>query len=251
MARSIASARLDSSQLTSWEQAVNRQLALSILDRRAIGYALARGTCERGSDWAGGAPTRQDDHFKGHLVEVLLFCLRATLSNGTGLHLRICEPSRPKALSTTPGIDLLEVGETGSGYYFQLWECKGTDGGVATPLRQAAAQLCDEDDTAYQGFMEAYRCIQDSPALAQDTALSQFVHDMPGIFYDPTPQAQKKIGAVVGTGAHCTAEDARSFPRRVATSVAGMASACHVMLIRIQDFPRFREDVFQRLWHIF
>jgi len=224
---------------------------LSKKNRIIIARALARGTCRSGSNWRCGIPVCNDDHFLGHMVEVLLFCLRIYLAKNGHVHPHIFEPPRPKASSATPGIDLLEVGETGSGYYFLIWECKGTDGAVKAALVEAANQLSGSDSTAYQSFMEAYRCLQGSELLRADRPLATFVSEMPRRFYASPAHSSKRLGGAVGTGSNYTTSCVRSFPRKIDDSVSNSHAHCQVVIIKIVDFSQFREDVFRHLWNIY
>lgn len=248
MARSIASARLDSHYLHLWNRAVRRLARLTSTDRIVIARALARGICRSGSDWRRGVPQCNDDHFKGHIVEMLLFCLRVYLMRNGGAHPCLFEPPRPKASSATGGIDLLELGKTRDGYYFQVWECKGTDGGVSGALVTAANQLCASDSTAYQSFMEAHRSLQ---VNYLSNALANFVREMPRRFYESPPHRSKRLGGAVATGSNYMASDTQSFARTVDGLVTNGHVHCHVVIVKIANFPRFREDVYQHLWNIY
>ncbi len=251
VARSIASARLDAHYLDLWDKAALLKEKLSKKNRMIIARALARGTCRSGDNWRCGNPVCNDNHFLGHIVEVLLYCLRIYLAKNDRVHPRIFEPPRPKASSVTPGIDLLEVGETNSGYYFLTWECKGTDGDVRVALVEAASQLCESDSTAHRSFMEAYRCLQGSDFLKDDSSLAAFVSEMPRRFYESPPHSSKRLGGVVGTGSNYTTSGISSFSKEIDNSVVSGHAHCQVVIIKIADFHKFREDVFQGLWNIF
>jgi hypothetical protein len=183
VARSIATARLDNHYLHLWDEATAGKGELSENDQLVLTQALSRGICSSGARRPGEVPQCNDDNFKGHLVEVMLFCLRVYLANRGNVHPHVFEPPRPKVNPATPGIDLLEVGETTNGFYFQIWECKGTDSDAGAALRHAAIQLCATDGTAYQGFMEAYCCLQMSDVLRSNDSLAQFISEMPRMFY--------------------------------------------------------------------
>lgn len=250
VARSIASARLRERELRLWEEAVLFSETLRADDQEVIARAVTRGICKSGSDWRLGVPTWNEDHFKGHLVEVLLFSLQIFLSSGLGNKLHIFEPARPKAVTATGGIDLLEVGEHKGEYYFHVWECKGTDVDVRGAYSDAAKQLVSPTGTAYQGFMEAYRSLQITDTIASNTSLMNFIRAMPKIFY-ASSHPQKRLGAVVASGPTITSADLQGFARVVGSTVSGDYHHCQVIVIQINDFPQFRKDVYQHLWNIY
>lgn len=251
VAHSIASARLDNHYLKLWEEAVVNKRRLSKSEREIIARALARGVSRSGSTSMNTVPLRNDNLFMAHLVEVILFCLRVYLANSGHARPQIFEPPRPKASPATPGIDLLEIGEGKQGYYFHIWECKGTDANARAALAEAASQLCAENGTAYQGFMEAYRCLQMNNILGVDKTLAEFVSNMPRMFYGSSTHRSKRLGGIVGTNSNHAASHADSFANRVGNSAAGQYAHCQVVVVSIAKFPQFREDVFQHLWNIF
>lgn len=250
IARSIASARLRERELRLWEEAVLFSENLNADDQEVIARAITRGICKSGSDWRLGVPTWNDDNFKGHLVEVLLFSLQIFLSSGTGNKIHIFEPSRPKAMTATGGIDLLEVGEYKGEYYFHVWECKGTDVDIRGAYSDAAKQLVSSTGTAYQGFMEAYRSLQSTDTITHNSSLMSFIDDMPKIFYGST-HPQQRLGAVVASGPTITSTDSQGFARLVGSTVSDDYHHCQVIVIQINDFPQFRRDVYQHLWNIY
>lgn len=140
MACAVANARLPGSYAEPWKKAVEGRVRLTDEEREPIARALMRGICRSGSDWRQGVPPCNDESFKAHLAEVLLYCVRIYLLERGGGPL-IFQPPTPKMNPNSPGIDLLEVGRTGRGYYFHVWECKGTDESVAGALAEAANQL--------------------------------------------------------------------------------------------------------------
>ena len=251
MARSIASARLGKEKLELWEAASSGTKKPSALELEPIARALARGICRKGCNYLGGDPKCNDDHFKGHMIEVLLYCLRTYLSGQGMAEILVFEPPRPKARSADGGIDLLEVGKLSSGYYFQVWECKGTDDSVGTALSSAARQLCDHNGTAYQSFMEAHRSLQENSIVRSNENIAKFVSAMIRMFYDTVPHESKRIGAVVGSGSNYQASFAAGFAAKVGDSIANKHPHCQAAFVTIADFPRFREDVFKELWNIF
>jgi hypothetical protein len=201
ISRCIASARLDSLHLQVWENAVSGTTKMLPNQRTVISRAIARGICAAGTVAPTAVPVSNDNNFKGHIVEVIHFCLRTYLSRAGTAHPLIFEPPRPKASPSTPGIDLLEIGGANGHYYFTVWECKGTDGLVNRVLGDAGIQLCHTEGTAMQGFMEAYRSLQTNPLLARDNGLSLFVNNMPRLFYATLPTDAKRVGGVFGAPA--------------------------------------------------
>jgi hypothetical protein len=250
IARSIASARLRERELRLWEEAVLFSENLSVDDQEVIARAITRGICKSGSDWRLGVPTWNEDNFKGHLVEVLLFSLQIFLSSGSGNKLHIFEPTRPKAMTASGGIDLLEVGEHKGEYYFQVWECKGTDVSVRGAYSDAAKQLVLSTGTAYQSFMEAHRSLQITDTIARNSALMSFISEMPKIFYGSN-YPQKRLGAVVASGPAITSTDSQGFVGMVGSTVSDDYHHCQVIMIQINDFPQFRKDAYQHLWNIY
>ena len=252
VARSIASARLDERYLKLWENVVTGKGGLSDGERAILARALSRGICSSGTCSPTEVPERSDDHFKGHLVEVLLFSLRVHLANKGHADPKMFEPGHPKASPATPGIDLLEVGETAKGYYFHIWECKGTDKNTTSAMADAAAQLCTSNGTAYQGFMEAYKCLQENGLLTTNGPLASFVREMPRMFYDCPRHAAKRLGSAVATGTdHAIQHSIATFAEKVGCEVADGHPHCQPVVIRIPDFEHFRGDVFRHLWNIF
>ncbi len=75
MARAIASVRLREPFFRLWENAVQQTKTLKDQDRVIIARALARGICISGYDVTVSTPQYNDTNFKGHIVEVLLFCI--------------------------------------------------------------------------------------------------------------------------------------------------------------------------------
>lgn len=250
IARSIASARLRERELRLWEEAVLFSESISAEDQEAIARAITRGICKSGSDWRSGVPIWNEDNFKGHLVEVLLFSLQIFLASTTGSKLHILEPPRPKAMTATGGIDLLEVGEYKGDYYFHVWECKGTDVDVRGAYSDAAKQLVTSTGTANQAFMEAYRSLQITDSILRNSSLMNFIRKMPRIFY-ASCHPQKRLGAVVASGPSITSKDSQVFARLVGSTVSDDYHHCQVIVIQIDDFPQFRKDVYQHLWNIY
>jgi hypothetical protein len=250
LSRCIASARLDIQYLQLWENAVNGTIHLSTNDQSLIARALARGICAAGTVTPTSIPVCNDDHFKGHLVEVIHYCIRIFLLNTGKAHPLIFEPSLPKASPTIPGIDLLEVGGIDGRFHFFVWECKGTDASAVTALNKAAAQLCSPEGTAQQSFMEAYRCLQTADILNHDHNLAQFVAEMPRAFYDASANEAKRFGGMVGTSMGSPVS-VTSFVGGVGDSVSDSHQHCQVVVVRIKDFDQFRRDVFGHLWNIF
>lgn len=249
MAVLIAAARLSQEYLSLWSNAVARRVTLTEEDRKLIGRALARGTCRSRSDWQHSIPPCNDDHFKGHLVEVLLFCIRIYLDRNGTSDIRIFQPPIPKMNSATGGIDLLEVGQISSDYYFHVWECKGTDTDLVAAFGEAAAQLCASDGTAHQGFMEAHRCIL--ARNLRDRPLVQFIRDMPRKFYCTPAHNSKRLGGAVGTGLSFNTKNIEDFSRKIGVSATNTHANCQAIIVRIIDFPQFRKDVYQYLWNIY
>ena len=250
IARAIASARLRERELRLWEEAVLFSEDLSATDQEIIARALKRGICKSDSDWRLGVPLWNEEHFKGHLVEVLLFILQIFLSSSVGNTIHIFEPPRPKPMTATGGIDLLEVGEYKGKYYFHVWECKGTDADVRGAYSDAARQLVSPGGTAYQAFMESHRSLQVTDTITSNSPLMDFIREMPKIFYGGT-HSQQQVGAVVASGLPITPTDSQGFARIVGSTVSSDYHHCQVMVIQIQDFPRFRKDVYQHLWNIY
>ena len=250
MAVAIACARLDPNYLRLWQIAVTGTQSLSKNDRQAIAYALARGICHSGYGGLGKPPKCNDDNFKGHIVEVLLFCLRVYLHRKGHASPLIFVPGKPKANPASSGIDLLEIGETRYSYYFQIWECKGTDGSITASFTEAAEQLCSSSGTAYQGFMEAHRCLLESDLLKTDGRLKTFVGEMPRRFYGSPPHNSKRLGGVVGSGSNYRDSCCHPFLNKINGSITNGHYNCQTVVIRIANFPQFREDVFNYLWNI-
>lgn len=250
MALAIACARLDSHYLSLWEGAVTGKQALSENDKKAIAYALARGICHSGYGGPGCPPKCNDDNFKGHMVEVLLFCLRVHLCRKGVARSIIFVPGKPKANPASGGIDLLEIGKTKESYYFQIWECKGTDGSVTASFTEAAGQLCSSSGTAYQGFMEAHRCLLESEVLKTDGHLKTFVREMPRRFYGSPPHKSKRLGGVVGSGSNYRNSCWHPFLNKINGSITNSHYNCQTVVIKITNFPQFRKDVFSYLWNI-
>jgi hypothetical protein len=250
MALAIACARLDSHYLSLWEGAVTGKQALSEDDKKAIAYALARGICHSGYGGPGYPPKCNDDNLKGHMVEVLLFCLRVHFRRKGVASPIIFVPGKPKANPASGGIDLLEIGETKESYYFQIWECKGTDGSVTASFTEAADQLCSSSGTAYQSFMEAHRCLLDSEVLKADERLKDFAREMPHRFYGSIPHKSKRLGGVVGSGSNYKNSCWHPFLNKINGTITTGHSNCQTVIIRIANFPQFREDVFNDLWSI-
>jgi len=159
-------------------------------------------------------------------------------------------PGKPKANPASGGIDLLEIGETKESYYFQIWECKGTDGSVTASFTEAADQLCSASGTAYQGFMEAHRCLLESDALKADRRLKDFAREMPHKFYGHVPHKSKRLGGVVGSGSNYKNSCWHPFLNKVNGSITNGHYNCQTVVIRIVNFPQFRKDVFDYLWNI-
>jgi hypothetical protein len=250
MALAIACARLNQNCLRLWQRAVMGTQKLSEVDRQAIAYALARGICHSGYAGPDKPPKCNDDNFKGHIVEVLLFCLRVYLHKMGNASPIIFVPGKPKANPASGGIDLLEIGETKGSYYFQLWECKGTDSSVTASLTQAAEQLCSPSGTAYQSFMEAYRCLLERDACKSDQPLKAFIGEMPRRFYGSPPHRSKRVGGVVGSGSDYTESCCHRFLERVNGLIINGHNNCQLVVIKIVNFPQFRKDVFSHLWNI-
>jgi hypothetical protein len=250
MALAIACARLNHSYLRLWQNAVTGKRRLSNVDRQAIAYALARGICHSGYSGLNKPPKCNDDNFKGHIIEVLLFCLRVYLHRKGNAKPIIFVPSKPKANPASGGIDLLEIGETKDSHYFQIWECKGTDGSVTASFTQAAVQLCSSNGTAYQSFMEAYRCLLEGDVPKSDGSLKAFIEEMPRRFYGSPPHRSKRLGGVVGSGSNYKSSCCHSFLNKINGSITNGHYNCQTVIIRIADFPQFREDVFNYLWNI-
>lgn len=124
-------------------------------------------------------------------------------------------------------------------FHFQIWECKGTDSDAKAALRNAADQLCQFNGTAYQGFMEAYRCLQINDALTSDRSLSKFVSDMPRMFYAAPAHSAKRLGGVVGSNSDSTTSPASSFAKKVNKAVSGSKMHCQLLVVKIVDFPQF------------
>ena len=250
MAVSIASARLPRHYLDIWKNKVSSQRELSPEDRLLIARALARGICHLNNSSQHETPTCTEEHFKGHIVEVLLYCLRVYVRNNGNDKPCIFQPPFPKATPTTGGIDLLEIGETEGEFYFHIWECKGTDGSVISAFRIAAKHLCDPESTSYQSFMETYRCLIENDLLRTNDSLNDYVVDMPRKFYSPSPDSSKRLGATIGTGSNYTLSCTHSFSEKIGDSVGSGHINCQTVIIKIIDFPQFRQDVFQYLWNI-
>jgi len=138
MALAIACARLDPQYLRLWQEAVTGKQGLSKDDRQAIAYALARGICHSGYSGLDKSPKCNDDNFKGHIVEVLLFCLRVYLHRKGHARPIIFVPGKPKANPASGGIDLLEIGETQHSYYFH--SISELHGSASLPFRQRCAK---------------------------------------------------------------------------------------------------------------
>lgn len=253
MSLSIASARLSQGLLGLWESAVQGKVRLAKIPQTAISRALRRGICRTNTGDPKKAPECNDEHFKGHLVEVLLYCLRVYLAKDKKRkeYPLVFEPARPKAISASPGIDLLEVGMTTNGHYFHIWECKGTDGNVQAALVKAATQLCDSEGTASQGFMEAHRSLIDSSIVKGDARLAQFIRTMPRKFFFSPPDTAKRVGGVVGTGSKYVQTCTDSFSKKVGGAVGKDHIHCQAVFMSIVNFPQFRNDVFDHLWNIF
>ncbi len=251
VARSIACARLNNHYLMLWDEATTNRTPLAGEDQFVLIQALSRGICSPGTRNLGEIPPCNDDHFKGHLVEVLLYCMRAYLAKSGEAHPCIFEPPYPKAISASPGIDLLEVGGIDDELYFQVWECKGTDGDARAALRDAADQLCVSNGTAYQGFMQAYRCLQTNDSVVRDSPLFQFINRMPRMFFQVPAHDSKRFGGAVGFNTDDSSSPANSFATKVNNAVGPSRKHCQVVLFKIANFPQFRKDVFQQLWSIF
>ncbi len=251
MALAVASARLAEDLLNAWEDRVVKGLALSGDICTAIAHALARGVCASGCEYLKGNPIQNDEHFKGHLSEVLLYCMRVHVAACGEVSPVIFEPPRPKASSATGGIDLLEVGQSDGSYYFHVWECKGTDGNVRDVLTSAADQLIGPDSTAYQGFMEAHRCMIENKIMGDMEELSKFVDDMPRVFYSDTAVDSKRVGGIVGSGSSFKKSFSKGFSKKIGDAVVDNHKNCETVVVRIVDFTQFRKDVFNCLWNIF
>jgi hypothetical protein len=253
IAKAITSSRLKGTELSLWESAVLGSAKLSDENRNIIAAALARGITESDRDWSKKRPRWSEDHFKGHLVEVLLYCLRCNAGCTGGLKPIVFQPSRPKIMSGTPGIDLLEVGKVGGKYYFQIWECKGTDGEAKPALSAAGKQLTEMKETAYQGFMEAYRSLIENPIISKDTSLNAFITDLPHLFYRATipPPDAKGLAGIVGTGSNADSSHTEIFAAVVGGAVAGHHVNCNAVIIKIDNFSKFRKDLYNHLWNIY
>jgi len=249
MALAIACARLNQNYLHLWQRAVTGKQGLSRNNKQAIAYALARGICHSGYSGPNKPPKCNDDNFKGHVVEVLLFCLRVYLYRKGHARPLIFVPGKPKANPASGGIDLLEIGKTQHSYYFQIWECKGTDRSITASFTKAADQLCSSNGTAYQSFMEAHRCLLENDALETDGHLKTFAREMPRRFYG-SPHKSKRLGGVVGSGSNYRNSCWHPFLNKVNESVVNGHSNCQTVVIRIVNFPQFRKDVFNYLWNI-
>lgn len=251
VARSIASGRLTADDLTRWERAVQGQHSLTVAERTIIARALARGIVQSGANPVPGRPPINTDHFKGHVVEVILFCMRVHLHRAGTVHPVLFQPRKPKACSASGGIDLLEVGQSAGNFYLHIWECKGTENDAGTAFTQAARQLCKATGTAYQSFMEAHRALQDSPEVQANAALDAFVNQMPHLFYDHPPRPEKRLGGVVGCHRTGCLTDTACFAAAVANSADGPHPNCHALVVRFADFPTFLTDLYARLWSIY
>lgn len=251
MAVSIASARLDRHYLDIWKHKVIDNQELSSEDRLLIVKALSRGVCHQSNSDQQETPTCNEEHFKAHIAEVLLYCLRIYIGNHGNDKPLMFQPPFPKATPTTSGIDLLEVGKAEDEFYFHIWECKGTDGSVTTAFRAAAKQLCDPESTSYQSFMETHRCLIENDLLNTDDSINDYVASMPRKFYSPSPDNSKRLGATVGTGSNYTLSCTHSFSEKIGDSVINDHTNCQAIIVKIINFPQFRQDVFNYLWNIY
>lgn len=249
-ATAIMSARLSAYYLKIWKEKVQGIRQLSPEEMEIIAIALARGICKSKSKsaWRKGKPDCNEDHFKGHIVEVLLYCLRIFLSKKDESELLVFEPPIPKASSATGGIDLMEIGRK-ENFYFHIWESKGTDNEIGGPLQQAAGQLCLENQTVYNGFMEAYRNIQ-GMIESDDTDLANFIKDLPRLFFS-SDNNYKRLGGLVCTKIKYELEETEGFLEIIGNSVYKDCENCQVIIIKIENFPQFREDLYDHLWNIY
>lgn len=157
-----------------------------------------RGISESGKDWTDGPPKVNLEAFKGHVAEVLHYCVRVNLQQRGVAHPIHYEPPRPKESAATPGIDLLEIGGNQEKFYFTVWECKGTE--TADPgdrFYNAACQLVDENGTALNSFMESHRVLQEAEIAGENDELADFIREMPRIFYSTPPKRKKRLGGMV------------------------------------------------------
>lgn len=251
VARLVAAARLHGTLLSKWEAAVERRARLSTLDRLAIGKALSRGLGTDFDQTTSAVPTCQSDLFKGHIAEVLMYAFRTYLQTAGKARPLVYEPPRPKVSVSEPGIDLLEVGATKSGFYFLVWECKGIDGLAASALRSAAGQIVSPDDTANQAFMEAHASLYSTPLVAGDARLRAFVDLMPHLFYTGTAARGKRLGGFAGASRGLSSKCGCGFASVVDGTVSNGKASCQVGVMQIPQFQSFRDEVFRRLWNIF
>ncbi len=251
LARVIASSRLQPDDLDRWENTVSGVGKMRRVRREPVARALARGIVRSGSNPVTAAPPWNAKNFKGHVVEVVLYCIRVHLGR-TGLARPVLfQPRKPKAASASPGIDLLEIGSLDQGFYFHVWECKGTKTAVSSSFNEAAGQLCAADGTAYQSFMEAHRALQDSPEIEDVPGLAAFVRDMPRMFYGTPAASEKRLGGAVGCDGGGNSAHTTYFAAAVAENAHRGQQNCHAVIVRFAAFSVLLTDVYQRLWSIY
>ena len=250
MACVIASTRLTREYFNLWAQAAKRTHQLSPENMKSIACALARGIATSQSNYEQGMPECNDENLKGHIAEILLFCLRVNLLGRDRVSQYLFQPPRPKENPSTPGIDLFELGQSDDGYYFQLWECKGTDDYIEQRLSEAAKQLCLFHRTAKQSFMEAYRSIVDL-IPSGNSGLLDFYNQIPRRFFNSLPHESKRLGGSITFSLSEEQPNLTLFAKHVNGAVSGRHVHCHVAIVSIINFPKFRNDVYKYLWNIY
>jgi len=252
LAKAIASARLSKPYLEKWELATFEEESCSPEDREIIARALKRGISESGADWRVGAPRMNLEAFKGHVAEVLHYCVLVNLLNRNIAHPIHFEPPRPKESSGTSGIDLLEIGGADEQFYFTVWECKGTDTiNPGNRFYNAACQLVDEDGTALNSFMESHRVLQEAQIFGGNDELRDFIREMPRTFYSSPPKREKRLGGVICSHHPHSDRGIDRFPRKIDDHVFNRRHNCQAIAIHINDFTTFREDLYRTLWNIY
>ncbi len=251
IAQVIAFSRLNDGWFATWEQAIAKKITLTELQKKAISAALSKGICKSGSDPVKQKPTWIDKDFKGHLVEVILFCIRAYLGTIGPDKARVFIPIRPKANPRDNGIDLLEFCENSDKYYYIIWECKGTEIRINSAFNKAAKQLSEYGNTAYQNFMESYLELSQHETVLQDPERVSFVSGMPDDFYGATPAECKRIGGVVCSQLPFDQSEVESFAGKISTSTFATHINCQVVNITVENFMQFRSDIYDTLWNIY
>ena len=252
LALAIASARLSEQELEIWRLAAFEEQPCSQEDREIIARALKRGISASGENWTDGPPRVNLEAFKGHVAEVLHYCVRVNLQQRGVVHPIHYEPPRPKENAGTPGIDLLEIGGNKEKFYFTVWECKGTE--TADPgdrFYNAACQLVDEDGTALNSFMESHRVLQEAEIAGENDELTDFIREMPRIFYSTPPKKEKRLGGMVCSHHPHTDGGINRFSRKIDGQAYNRCYNCQAIAIHINDFKTFREDLYRTVWNIY